>query len=740
MSNSQALRKWLNAKAIGSHHRQILIIELPLGESLSILDEIYKHYPNINVMANEFTHFTATTNIHIHKYQQFLGSETDALIFDASSGVNLNALYAGVGMVKANGIVAVILNSHEVNSQGALKFSYGQQDSYSYFTELFKKRVLQTNGCLISNTLTILPSSHVKSNKNKPLLLLDINEKRNKKRNFATKTEHINMSVAQSDIAKDIINCIGAKPENSTSVSVILGARGRGKSTLLGIIAAKLKHHFIVNQGSTCVATCALHKNQLQNLNLAFGKETDFILGDQHADFSPHINDKDDTLRFYAPDEIISSAPINSIVLLDEIASLAPELVKKIISHFSHIIVTGTSFGYEGSGNGFVKRLLPFLHSIKNTKVYELNAPFRWLKGDHIEACFNEILSPEIALSAGTKDDFNANILENVHFRVLNNVELIENRALYNQIFALLTQAHYQTTPNDVVRTLDASDCKIFVTEQTTPKETEKANTIIAVAIAFEEGGKLLGSLAQDISIGKRRVQGHLSAQALSLHLFSPEICTNSYLRINRIAVVDKHNRKGVASALLHYCEDYALTNNIDYMSVSFGYTQGLYKFWQNNDFRLAKIGQRIDTASGTASLLMIKNISNTGNINYAELSNRNVLDIDYYIEISSGTNHLVNEIKTTNNFTKEPTIQLDKILQQVLSLYLSKQINFQKFAPGLLGIINYWCDKLSTEQLKSIQEIFRHLHKKGVHKEAKETLETLLFEILERLIILNRK
>lgn len=736
MFNSQAVRHWLNEKTIGLHHRQLLIIELPLNDSLSILDEIYKHYNHVSVMAMEFTHFKATNNIHIAKYQQYLGSQTDALIFDASSGVNLNALYAGIGMVQSNGIVAVILNGHQLDSNGALKFSYGQQNSYSYFTELFKSRVLASSGCIVSRTLSTLPSSQINSGSSQSILLA--NNKRIEKSSDEPKIRHIELSLVQAEIAKNILNKLTSKREAQKNVSVILGSRGRGKSTLLGVIAARIMQYNDGHPSDLPVVSCALHRNQLHNLNVAFINESRFISNQPTA--LHNINNVDMPIAFFSPDEIISLAPLNSIVLLDEIASLAPDLVKRIINHFSFVIVTGTSLGYEGSGNGFVKRILPYLNNIKNTCIYELKRPFRWEPGDHIESCFDEILSTEIISTEEAADELFPDILKSVHFRKVEKQELVKNMKLYRQIFALLTQAHYQTTPNDIVRTLDASDCKIFIAELRATKNTIATPTTIAVVIAFEEGGKLLASLAQDISIGKRRVQGHLSAQALSLHLFSPEACTNTFLRINRIAVVSKYYRKGIASALLNYCEEYAQRSNTDYMSVSFGYTQELYKFWLNNNYCLAKIGQRIDTASGVASLLMIKNVSKTGSINLTKLINRNALDADYYSTISDDIGHFVSDLKITNNLNLKTNIQFEEALQQMLNLYVNKQISFQKFAPGLLGIINYRSGIFSIEQLASIQEIFNHLHTKGLHKKVKETLEGSLITLLHDLPSLSEQ
>jgi hypothetical protein len=79
-------------------------------------------------------------------------------------------------------------------------------------------------------------------------------------------------------------------------------------------------------------------------------------------------------------------------------------------------------------------------------------------------------------------------------------------------------------------------------------------------------------------------------------------------------------------------------------------------------------------------------------------------------------------------------------MLQTMLSLYINKEINFQKFAPALLAIINFKSEFFNREQLASIQEVFKHLHTKGVHKEIKETLEASLFTHLHGLAGLSKQ
>lgn len=742
MLNYEALNGWLHAKNTGLHHRQFLIIELPFEETQPILKSICAHFSQVAAIAIEFSRFAGTINIPLHRYQDYLGAQTDALIFDATAGIQLNALYAGAGMVRANGVVVVLLNpSHLIAADDApFKFSYGQQEIASYFIESFKKRVQTFNGCLISQALTALPSSKIttpQANSNNFLFTEGnlFSEKRDKLKTYNETKGNFGLSVDQATIAQDITSNIYADNNCSDTVSIILGARGRGKSTVLGVIGAKLKHGNNASQKPLQVVTCALHKNQLHAVNLAYSHEVQAFVSNQPSGSLHQSNREDCKLPFYPPDEIISLAPKNAMVLIDEISSIAPQLLKNIIAHFSHIVITGTTSGYEGSGNGFLKRVLPYIQSVRKTITYELNYPFRWLQGDHIENCLIDILSPETELMLASESVSPPSDLSLVNCRMLQKSELINDNKLYSQLFSLLTKAHYQTTPNDIVRTLDASECKIFIAQDCQTANEKLSPIVIAVAVVFEEGGKLLESMAGDISLGKRRVQGHLTAQALSLQLFSPKACLNTYLRINRIAVAHQYRRKGIAARLLKHCEIYAHQHNIDYMSVSFGYTQELYKFWLSSHYLIAKVGHRIDTASGTASLLMIKFISKTGNLCVKKLNNRISLDLDYYSYINKRLSGIYNNLIAQGlQKTKSDSVN-DLFLKELLDLYLNKQINFIKVAPYLLRLINASSSSICTAKLTTLHEIFKRLHQKGVHKEEKILLEKSLLAELRNVI-----
>lgn len=721
MHYSSAFNFWLKEKSTGLHHRQILLVELPFGEITPIVKNISNSFDQITAMSTEFSSLEVANKIPIARYQDYLGTETDVLFFDATSGIQLNALYAGAGMIRANGLLVILVapcNQTNTHSN-PFKFSYGYHVNKSYFAELLKDQIIKNNGAIISQSCTTLPSTKVVDTLDTPQRV----EKENDLSSYSIANENIILSTTQTKIADEIVAKITSNTQVIPHMFVILGARGRGKSTLLGIIAACLANVEKASGGQRALALTALHKNQLAVVNQVFTNNSTNSLGDFKSSSITRLS-------FFAPDDIISSANKNSIVFIDEVASISPDLLKRIVNHFTYIVMTGTTSGYEGSGNGFVKRVLPYFHSIKETIVYELTQPFRWLEEDPLEACFARILSSGPNLLTNEVKQSISLTKYDVKYRALHKQELIDDSHLYHQVFSLLSEAHYQTTPNDIVRILDANDCKIFVAQSNSIEGQNPNPTIIAVAVAFEEGGKLLEPMAVDISIGRRRVQGHLSAQALSLQLFSPDLCKNTYLRINRIAVLPIYCRNGVASQLLSHCQQYATQHSFDYMSVSFGYTQWLFEFWSVNGYFLAKVGQRIDTASGTASVLMLKPIVDNNIISTETINQRISLDLDYFCFLSPRLKDLYKSLiqeRTTNFAVNEHNNELINLMSL---LYVKKQINFLKFAPALHHLIGN-NTALSEDKRVESYRLFSLLHKKGMHKADKLNLEKKLEEAL---------
>ncbi|MEI8648803.1 GNAT family N-acetyltransferase [Paraglaciecola sp. Hal342] len=123
--------------------------------------------------------------------------------------------------------------------------------------------------------------------------------------------------------------------------------------------------------------------------------------------------------------------------------------------------------------------------------------------------------------------------------------------------------AHYQTSPDDLLRLLDAPEQRIFA--------CTLGDDVIGVALICSEGGNPLGEVSQGIVNGSRRVNGHLVAQNLAFHCADDTFVKMEQWRIVRIAVTNAYRRKHLASALLTFIEATAMELGITLLTSSFG-------------------------------------------------------------------------------------------------------------------------------------------------------------------------
>ena len=73
-----------------------------------------------------------------------------------------------------------------------------------------------------------------------------------------------------------------------------------------------------------------------------------------------------------------------------------------------------------------------------------------------------------------------------------------------------------------------------------------------------------------------------------------------------RIAVLPSLQNKGLGQILLKHVIHYANQQLTDYMGVSYAMSSALIRFWENVGFQLARIGHRLDTASGSRSAMHV--------------------------------------------------------------------------------------------------------------------------------------
>ncbi|EOA6593514.1 tRNA(Met) cytidine acetyltransferase TmcA [Vibrio vulnificus] len=361
--------------------------------------------------------------------------------------------------------------------------------------------------------------------------------------------------------------------------------RGRGKSSALGIASGQLmktrKMRILLTAPTSAAVEPVFHHAQSQ-LDDVVWQQSKSKLESENA-----------VLEFVAPDDLLQRLPKCDLLLIDEAAAIPLPMLKRMVEHYHRAVLSSTIHGYEGCGRGFTAKFLPWLQSQRpGMKHLHLNTPIRWLPDDPLELWLNDtfLLNAELPTPENV-------VLENLALRLVDKSELLAQPARLRACFALLVNAHYQTSPNDMMQLLSDPNCQLWLAECN--------SDVLGCLLTVEEGG-LESALITQVQLGQRRPSGHLIAISLANHLGLKAAAQQRSLRVMRIAVHPQYQSLGVGQAMLVQLEQ-QLEPQVDFLSTSFGATESLVRFWLHSQYRPVRVGFSRDAASGCHAVMMVK-------------------------------------------------------------------------------------------------------------------------------------
>lgn len=344
-------------------------------------------------------------------------------------------------------------------------------------------------------------------------------------------------------------------------VAAVTAARGRGKSALAGQLISRIAGSAIV----TAPAKAA----------------TDVL-----AQFAG------EKFRFIAPDALLASDEQADWLVVDEAAAIPAPLLHQLVSRFPRTLLTTTVQGYEGTGRGF---LLKFCARFPHLHRFELQQPIRWAQGCPLEKMVSEALVFD-------DENFTHTPQGNIVISAFEQTLWRSEPETPLKVYQLLSGAHYRTSPLDLRRMMDAPG-QYFL-------QAAGENEIAGALWLVDEGG-LSQQLSQAVWAGFRRPRGNLVAQSLAAHGSNPLAATLRGRRVSRIAVHPARQREGTGRQLIAGALQY--TQDLDYLSVSFGYTGELWRFWQRCGFVLVRMGNHREASSGCYTAMALLPMSDAG-------------------------------------------------------------------------------------------------------------------------------
>lgn len=345
-------------------------------------------------------------------------------------------------------------------------------------------------------------------------------------------------------------------------ISVLIAPRGRGKSALAGLLAARWPGRCLITAPAK-VATDVL------------------------AEFAGQA------FEFIAPDRLLAAGPeprpeAVEWLLVDEAAAIPAPLLHQLVKRFPRVLLTSTLQGYEGTGRGF---MLKFCAALPQVTIVKLERPLRWSGHDPLERFINDVL-----LFAEAEPQSES---QPVRFAFPEQSDWLTEPGQLSAMYQLLTSAHYRTSPLDLRRMMDAPGMHFVAALQ--------KDTVQGALWLVDEGG-LSAELAEAVWAGFRRPRGNLVAQSLAAHGGWPAAAQLRSRRISRIAIAPSCRRQGIGRQMVLQSREQA--KGLDFLSVSFGYTHELWQFWQACGFRLVRFGSKPEASSGCYTAMALLPLS----------------------------------------------------------------------------------------------------------------------------------
>ena len=667
------------------HHRQLVVISGAEVWCLNIIEQIINKIPEehrkvLNLLTCNAdlptgAHFPSTNNT---QFRQHLGREYDWVIYNAWRGLRAGALAALSGTIKSNGLMFLLcpdLNKWHQYDDPELKkrISWGsvKQKPNSLFIQHLI-RDIHSNSSVMLLTETGLTGNNLKVADSDPHADAALTEQRQLIENIK--------KVATGHRKRPL---------------VITADRGRGKTASLGIALAEL-----MSEGFSNMLVTAPQKSSVDTLF-------------RHATaIEPTAVD---AIKFIAIDELSIRLPNAELVVVDEAAAIPVAILQKLTLHYSRIVFTTTINGYEGSGRGFDVRFKPWLlENRPQARIACPEQPFRWYQNDCLELFWWQTLQLKRQISP---PEGQTNKEQALLFKAIDKSELLDDPALLNAVFSLLVDAHYQTTPDDLVSLLDAPEQKVFLlfSGETGPE------TLVAVLSGNMEGNIADEQLRQNIVAGQRRVQGHMLPQQLAYSCAKGELLSLRYFRVIRIAVQANLRQQGLGKFLLNQTQAWCREAGIQLIGSSFGVTSSLLDFWLSEQFQPILLGFHRDKATAEFNLTVLKPVDTSNDFSHQiEVMQNDLLALlrfhlpDLFKALDAGVLYtLLHQIlKHTSNLSGQ-TLDTSKLklfyksnrslelsaplLEQALLEHIGMQ---QKFSDELELLLDYCLKKLPTEHL----------------------------------------
>lgn len=597
------------------------------------------------------------------KVKRLLGEEHDCILFDARAGLDLDALGVVAGLIRGGGCLLLLLP----------KVSAWQKKTTAYYAHLRRMLLQQPGVFYLQNTTDLLQQ-----------VVFPSFEIPDQSQYLPCKTQD------QYQLLQDLFSEI---TQQVRLCRVLVSGRGRGKSSLLGLLAAKLlqtKSIKIIIVAPARSTTDPFFYHLLQQCEAAEAGRSFVSYGESEV-------------VYMAPDallEELQKGNVNSsdLLLVDEAAAIPQSMLSILLKHYDRLIFSTTTHGYEGSGRGFVLKFFKQLdQSRPEWKKSELHQPVRWQQHDWLEQWIEKLLFLDLQLEPPLPDNFSRHHLQ---VEQLNTIELVTDQQKLESVFSLLVNAHYRTRPSDFAYLLDCEDVRLYAL---------RVGSVVVAVLAINQEGGFSPALSTQVYRGARRPKGHLLAQTLCFHGGIETAAQLNYARIMRIAVHPQMQRMGLGRCLLDSVIELESRRGMDVIGCSFSAEAGLLEFWRTAGFSLLRTGFTRDHVSASHAVVMGCALSDDGQSLLEHLQSRLGRNLPVWLDhfladMQASLKVILRELadQNVNHQTKEVFSASD--LEDVIS-FADYHRNYATCWPAISRLVEH-CSVLVRDLQKGEQKI----------------------------------
>ena len=360
-------------------------------------------------------------------------------------------------------------------------------------------------------------------------------------------------------------------------IMVLTADRGRGKSSVLGILVAQYAGKF------KRIGVTAPDINNLSEF-FKFLKKTLEIRGLRYQETKRGIHGKKFKVEYVEP--AILEPKKYELLVVDEAAGIPVPLLLNYL-RAGRVIYSTTIHGYEGTGRSFSIRFMEELkkRTLKILNV-EMTEPIRYSQDDPIERWIFDalLLDSEPYPLKDVK-------LQKLEYRRYEIEELLSEEDKLREYYGIFVLAHYRNNPNDLGILCDAPNHEIRTLEY-------QGHVVCSVQLA-KEGN--LGTYVEEMYYGTTP-PGNIVPDVLIKHYREREFGKYRGYRIVRIATHPDFMNSGIGSRMLSHIKE----ENVDWIGSSFGATERLLRFWIKNGFYPIHISPKLNERTGEYSVVVM--------------------------------------------------------------------------------------------------------------------------------------